>query len=222
MLHICCFVRLAKTGLSAPGGGVILYTSMGEIEASNVTHGEHLCFYDIIMILWYYHDNFMILLWYYYDTFAISWCSFLCFLLAMAEKCRDGKWCLGLHEECCIREQPRSLKEHLALFQVELYWNHAPKTCAWTARMPSSVLLVGSHTAFALEGLLGPNSLIYQNLKEVRFIFSCRRYELPWTRQTELLCRKPIKTRGDQRPSARDSARYERASDPRTTLCSTE
>ena len=38
----------------------------------------------------------------------------------------------------------------------------------------------------------------FTRIWKVRFIFSCRRYELPWTRQTELLCRKPIKTRGDQ------------------------
>ena len=70
--------------------------------------------------------------------------------------------------------------ENLALFQVELYWNHAPKTCAWTARMPSSDPFVGFWVQlFALEGLLAPNSVIYQSWKEVRFRFSSRRYELP-------------------------------------------
>ena len=77
MLRRCCFVRLAKTGLPAPGGGVILYTSMGEIEAA-VTHEEHRCFYDIVMtmifhdISWYFmiFDNIS---WYFMIFHDISW-----------------------------------------------------------------------------------------------------------------------------------------------------
>ena len=136
-----------------------------------------------MIILLYYYDIIMILLWYFmilpqfHDV--VSYVFFLQWQRNVGME--SGVWDYMKN----VASGSNLVKEHLALFQVELYWNHAPKTCAWTARMPSSVLLVGSHTAFALEGLPGPNSLIYQ-------IFSCRRYELPWTRQTELLCRKPI------------------------------